>query len=124
MRVCEVVREKLGLSDLCYTYCCDGGPSKCYADLRTYYSGWEVTIRFYDSFYQIPLFRQIEVIVHEHLHAVIHPLDQATMRVEKYLPANRKKHCHELLEVARELTVEHFTAPLYELLEPHILKVL
>lgn len=124
MRVCEVVRAKLGLGDLCYNYCLDAGDESFYADARTYYSGWEITIRFYDAFYKAPLFKQIEIIVHEHLHVLLHPLDQAIMRIEKYLVSNRKKHSHELLEVARELTVEHATASLVKLLEPHIVKVL
>lgn len=120
-----MVRGCLGLGDLCAHYELDAGnTSGNYADFRTHYSGWEVTIRFYDAFYKCPFEKQLEIIIHEHLHGVLHPLDQMTMRVERYLPGKRRKQCTELLVVGREMTVEHFTKPLLDLLMPQIQQVL
>lgn len=125
LKICEVVRKHLGLGDLSFQYEFkpdDGHQTS--ADSLVFFSGWQIKIAFYDQFFTSGLQHQLEVIVHEHLHAMMMPSDQAVIREGRLVPAKQRKSFRNATETGREIAIDHATLPILKLLMPHIKRVL
>lgn len=124
LRVCDVVRTKLGLDAIHCIYQ-QGDRKDARADTLIVWEGWVCIIQFHPSFFKIDLQSQLHTIVHEHLHAMMLPMEQAVLTVEhNYVAKQDRKFVSRHLSTAREITVDHASLPLLRLLEPHIKKVL
>jgi len=125
LKICKVVREHLGLGDLRFEYqfVPDDG-DLTFADSMIFYSGWSIRIQFYDLFFKRSLDQQLETIVHEHLHAMYMPADQASIRGKSLVVKKYLETYEETTSIGREIAVDHATGPILKLLMPHIRKVL
>lgn len=126
LRVCDVVRDALGLGmfNLWTEFPKKDGPEGDLACATTFYSGWKCRLRFYPHFFRRPLDVQLYAIVHEHIHLLMHPYDQAIARHQLTLKSEVNETFEEAITVAREITVDHATGPIYKLLEQRILAAL
>jgi hypothetical protein len=127
-QVCDIVRHHLGIGEIGCEY--DFHPKHRKSDNTTlaaafvFNSGWYLLIEFYDAFFQGSLERQINTIVHEHLHVAMQPFDQILIRMEDMLLKRHRPLFEENVHVAREIVVDRLAAPIAKLLEPHLRKVL
>lgn len=129
LKVCDIVRKGLGLDSVRgeYEVCVKG----CKADDQTAdccfkAEGWQFIIRFHKPFFeQESLQSQLETIVHEHIHAALAPVSQAALNsFDRHLTKPIKKRCLELWDAADEITIDHLSRPLLNLMLPEIKKVL
>ena len=127
LKVCDVVRDRLGLGMLCTVYEFPRKDDGCetLASSFIFRAGWRSHVRFYPLFFKKQLRHQLEIVVHEHLHVMMQPLDQAILDAEYDLvrPKAREEFINATV-TAREITVDHATGPIYLLLEPYIRRVL
>lgn len=95
-----------------------------FACCSIFYTGWKCAMEFYPMFFQRPLELQLHTVVHEHVHLLTHPLEQAVLRYQRQMSEASANQLGEAVVVGREIMADHATVPLYRLLHPHILKVL
>jgi hypothetical protein len=128
LQVCDIVREHLGIGAIGCEY--EFYPKHEKLETMTlaasfvFRSGWYLLIEFYDAFFKGSLERQINTIVHEHLHVAMQPFDQILIRMEDMLLKKHRPLFEENIHVAREIVVDRLAAPIAKLLEPHLRKVL
>ena len=120
-RVCRVIRRQLGLGDLCFSLG-KGRDKTAWAQYWCRFKGWTCDITIHPSFFELRSDKQYEVLVHEHIHALMAPSNQVTYRHKNKMKAADRKLFHEMYDCANELTVEHATKPIALLLWPHVRK--
>lgn len=125
LKVCNVVREGLGLGDLHCEYTFEKGDDKHLANSFTANRGWRIHITFFDCFFKCSAESQLVTVVHEHIHSMLVPLYQHSYELHDiYVPEDHQEHVWRAFSVVNEITVEHVAAPLLKLLRPQIEKVL
>jgi hypothetical protein len=128
-RVCNVVRERLGLGALCveidFPACACEEDADRFAATFIYYSGWRCRMEYLPHFFAQTRQRQLEIIVHEHLHLLMHPIEQVLLRCrDEWCKPSKLSELETSAHLASETAVDHATGPVYRLLEPHIQKAL
>ena len=127
-RVCDVVRERLGLGALCVEIDFppqDEDDEYRFASTFIYYSGWRCRMEYLPHFFKQTGRRQLEIIVHEHLHLLMHPIEQVLLRCrDEWCKPSKLSELETSAHLASETAVDHATGPVYRLLEPHIQKAL
>ena len=121
--VCDVVREAL-IGPIPCDYRLAGKSKENAAAYWIPGSGWFLKIHFYDGFFDRSLENQLYTIVHEHVHVMEQPTDQALARCERLVPKKYHDEYWERIHVAREITVERAAGALMPLLLPKIAEVL
>jgi hypothetical protein len=123
-KICKVVADKLGVGSLTLQYCYDDKNDN-YAYCWTLKRGWRGIIYFCKEFFELPLHRQLTVIVHEHVHVLMHPMDQVIHEMlHKNCDCATRNRIEDAIDNAREIVVSHCESALLELIMPHIKKVL
>ncbi len=118
-RVCDVVRNGMGLGSLPYVYQFPGRIKDTMANASVYRTGWKCHIRFADLFFGEPLERQLQIITHEHVHVSLMPIYQCH---NLYFPQNKK--ADDALTTADEIVCDHLVMPWLNMLRPQIMKAL
>lgn len=127
LQVCDVVREALGLGSLPTEYLFEDGlewEETAFASCEVFYTGWRVYITFYGRFFDCDLQKQLRIVVHEHLHAAMHPTSQAHHRTIDKLARKDRRAARTARITADEITVQHLEVPILNLLMPRIDRVL
>lgn len=120
IRVCDVVRTRMGLGSLPHEY--DFDPKKdgaliAGAWINSY--GWEVRVVFHPPFFDLSFERQVHTIIHEHVHSSLVPLLQVVQGSTYY-----KKNHQFRLDVYRadEIATDHLVVPWLHYMRPEIMK--
>lgn len=126
LRVCDVVRTRMGMGSLPYQYHFQPWRYKGASGLagcRISYQGWDVDITFYDAFFhpQYSLDSQLHTVVHEHIHASMIPTLQVMNRL---LRADKKQTYEECGMLGSEITTDHLVMPWLHYMRPEINKVM
>jgi len=124
IRVCEIVRSRLGLGGLRFSFAFRARDGYKTAQYLCYHWGWRLDIVFYDVFFKKSLEEQLEIIVHEHVHAMTAPAVSCAYRQYNALSKSQYDKLSAAIDTADEIMTDHATRPLLELLMPHIKKVL
>lgn len=120
LRVCDVLRNGMGMSSIPYLYQFPGNIKDTFAHAIVYRTGWKCHIRFGDKFFQErDLERQLQIATHEHVHATMMPLYQCH---NLYFPRNKK--ADDAMTTADEIICDHLVMPWLNALRPQINRAL
>jgi hypothetical protein len=105
-KVCDIIRKELGLDRLTFAYSIR--TTEGYAGTAQIFdANWAGMISFYPDFFSTYASFQFGVIVHEHLHVALMPLDQVARKGRDY---------HKILEH----TQDNLVPSLCRLLRPKV----
>lgn len=120
-RVCNVIRDGLGLSSLptSYNYPKDKG----YAGTLIKRRGWGCWLSFFPAYFVGHDFHeQVETIIHEMLHVSMHPVCQAVLHHVDGMPKKAGREFELAFDRANEIVADHMTGAVLKLLWPQIVK--